>query len=514
MPLRRALSAAMLVVLLQPASRSPQPLDSIVNIAFVPDIRVFTTMAAINMAGFNLESPGYTMHPLRVELRRRLAAMPEDLKSRLKRFYQARRVELDEQAQHTKYLSFALAVGPPPQFEPSMKAAELPREVADLLGFEALLVDFYHRAGVQTIWPEYRAAYLREMESYKPLLRRTVLEALSYMRTPARLVLDRQIIFIPDLLGPFNVTNARIVGGSYYLIIGPAGRPEDNQMGLRHEYLHFIIDPLVEKYAAQIMKKQSLLKVVGQQPALQKQFRNDLTLVFAESLINAVSFRIAGLEPQQVERRLVEHYSQGLILEPALYDLLSRFEGQTASLPEWFEILVSSIDLKFEEQERPRLMASLKEGLPTTARPPAQPPDRSLNDKVSQASALMEQRNWDKAEELLRSVIEADAGHAGAWFGLGQVATKKGELQAALLAYRKVLDLPGVDPRRRAWAHVWAGVVLANLERFDEARVEFEKALAIEGDVAGAREEARRKLEELKGNREIGDLGLGIDTFL
>lgn len=502
--------AAWLSLLSAPKQAPPlRPVDNIVNVNFVPDVRVFTVMAAINVAGFNVEGAGRQMHPLRIRLRSQLEALPQDLKTRLKRFYESRKVELDDRSQQTKYLSFALAIGPPPQFPPVIKASALPRPVADLLGFEAVLSEFYTKAQIPAIWPEYRQEYLREIESYKPVLRQTIVEALEYMRTPARIMLDRQIIVIPDLLGPYGVTNARIIGGSYYLILGP-GQPEDNRPQLRHEYLHFVIDPLAEKYVAQILKHSpALLKIVQQQPSLEAQFRGDLLLVFSESLINAVNLRIeqAGaplgspgpkpVPPERVEAQLVKDYDRGLILEPAMYEFLKRFEAQPTSLPEWFENLISAIDPKVEEHERPAQIAAMRQRQ-TAATAPSAPAPPAYVEKLHRANALLQQGQWDAARSLLREVLDVDADNGSAWFGLAQIAAHDSELEAALENYRKVTSSERAAGWIRAWSHVRAAGILEFLERSGEARVELEKALAVAGDVRGAHEEARKRLEKLR----------------
>src|SRR5262245_66047827 len=56
------------------------------NVAILPDLRLFTTMAALNAAGFDIEF-GSQYHPVREAVRRYSAGVDPDLIAQLKNFY-------------------------------------------------------------------------------------------------------------------------------------------------------------------------------------------------------------------------------------------------------------------------------------------------------------------------------------------------------------------------------------------------------------------------------------------
>src|SRR5437773_2658316 len=135
------------------------------------------------------------------------------------------------------YLILLLTIAAPPA-----KPAQL------IDGFESLVRETWEKGDLAGLWNTIRPFYLQEIEIYRPLIRGTILECLRYLRTEARVALDRQVIFTPDLLNGYGIVNARNIGDNYYLLVGPSRLSPRPTRGIRHEYLHFMVDPLMAKY--------------------------------------------------------------------------------------------------------------------------------------------------------------------------------------------------------------------------------------------------------------------------
>src|SRR3989442_24875 len=87
------------------------------NVTVQPDLRMFTTMAALNAAGFDVEF-GSEYHPVREAVRKYAKEVDPDLLARLKAFYSSHKGGEGDDAQLAKYISLAVSVSDPPAFKP------------------------------------------------------------------------------------------------------------------------------------------------------------------------------------------------------------------------------------------------------------------------------------------------------------------------------------------------------------------------------------------------------------
>ena len=80
-----------------------------VNVRVESDPRTLIVMAAINVAGFDAETGGLPLSPLRAELRKDLVNIDPQLRARLSAFYKAhRRPGVDEMTDATRYAALSL----------------------------------------------------------------------------------------------------------------------------------------------------------------------------------------------------------------------------------------------------------------------------------------------------------------------------------------------------------------------------------------------------------------------
>src|SRR3989442_15781737 len=87
------------------------------NVTVQPDLRLFTAMAALNAAGFDVEF-GSQYHPVREAVRKYDSEVDPDLVARLKGFYAARKGDQTDEAQLPKYISLAVSLTDAPTLKP------------------------------------------------------------------------------------------------------------------------------------------------------------------------------------------------------------------------------------------------------------------------------------------------------------------------------------------------------------------------------------------------------------
>src|SRR5215467_111701 len=113
---------------------APGPLQT-TNVTVQPDMRLFTTMAALNAAGYDVEF-GSEYHPVREAARKYAMEVDADLLARLKDFYRSHKGQETDDVQLAKYISLAVSVGDAPAFKPITTREEfLPPDARSVIGF-------------------------------------------------------------------------------------------------------------------------------------------------------------------------------------------------------------------------------------------------------------------------------------------------------------------------------------------------------------------------------------------
>src|SRR5579871_1460512 len=89
------------------------------------DMRFFTTMVALNAAGFDVEL-GAQYHPVRIAARNLGEKLDPDLRRRLREFYEAHKKNETDEAQLSKYISLVVMATAPPELKLSSRVKVLP----------------------------------------------------------------------------------------------------------------------------------------------------------------------------------------------------------------------------------------------------------------------------------------------------------------------------------------------------------------------------------------------------
>src|SRR5438876_8702950 len=112
------------------------------GVIFQPDLRMFTMMAALNAAGFDVEF-GSQYHPVRETVRKYAQGVDPDLIARLKAVYNSRKGSQTDEAQLAKYISLAVNVTDAPAFKPVLREEALPPDARGVIGFLDPMREFY-----------------------------------------------------------------------------------------------------------------------------------------------------------------------------------------------------------------------------------------------------------------------------------------------------------------------------------------------------------------------------------
>ncbi len=444
---------------------------------------LFTMLAALNAAGYNTAIDSPDNSPLRKQLREYLAQKKIPVVKDIHDFYAFKSPSI------APYLSLALSVTGPPDFNYRERTVDVPPDAAALEPFVPLLIRFYQEAQIAELWKRVQPAFDAEIARYHEPLSNITLLVNSYLRSPSAGYMGRHFQVFIDLLAAPNQVQSRSYGNEYFVVVTPAKEP--NIFELRHTYLHFVIEPLASKYATEIMHNASLSDYVASAPGLEDSYKNDFLLLTTESLIKAVESRL-DKKPAAVKEAL----QQGFILTPYFAEALAAYEKQPVAMKLYFPEVIANLD---PVKERRRL-----EGVAFTAGPkkPAATTEVAVPEPVLSASgkvlALADtayaKKDWENARGyFLRALdLKGDTGeHAKAYYGLARVALQQHKPELAEQLLRKTVD-SSPDPQTLAWAEVTLGRLWDSQKDHDEAVKHYQAAL----DVKGATDQAHKAAEQ------------------
>lgn len=457
---------------------------------------LFNVLAAINAAGYDAELQSPTNHPLRAQVRQAIAAAKPPSLTKLKEFFAARRTG-SATADLSQYISFALSVDGPPTFKPRYSAAQMPPDTLALAGFSELLATFHHEAGLADLWRQAQPAIDRLVEQYHGPVSQAILDSNIYLRFPTSGAGGRRFQVYLDVLGAPNQVHTRSLADDYFVVITPSVQPRIRDV--RHAYLHYLLDPLAIRYAANLDSKKDVFDLAHGAPLLAEEYKNDPGLLAGMCMVKAVEARMdRSSGPAHVDQAMKE----GFILTAYFYEALAGYEKQEQAFRLYVAELFKNID-PVKEDKRIAQVQFATQRTDRVVRPQApQPAAPSPSaQQLERAETLYKQRQFEAANQEFRAVIQSQApkpDQAKAYYGLARIALQQNNPDLALELFRKILESEP-EPFERAWAHVYlARLAMAASDPDPEtARKQYQAALSVEGASEGARKAAEVEMARL-----------------
>lgn len=385
------------------------------GVEFQTDPRLIIVMAALEAAGFDPTPTGKDPSVFRSQVRRDIANLNLDLRGRLKNFYERNKLPAPATPadQAARYVSLALALGPPPSLEAPDRSEDLPGGLLEVLDFAPLVQEFYRRSGIDEHMVAYSRAYQAEGDRLRPPAADMVRDVLSYLHTRPILVAaervevkaptagkkknapkaysyrqhDRRFFIVPDLLAVPGAINFRIIGDAYYAIVPEGTDPTSSE--LRRAYLQYVIDPLVLRYNREVAaRRDQIRQLLTEREKAGAQVSPDVFLTVSRSLVAAAEARFeetrrlealaqsnrtrlaaardeaarAALNKQtqaemsaiqdEAVARLAEEYERGAVLSFFFADQLKGIETSGFDVANFFPDMIASFDPE-REQRRP-----------------------------------------------------------------------------------------------------------------------------------------------------------------
>lgn len=388
------------------AQRPNLSLDD-VNTFIGVDKRIIVMMAALNIAGYDFETGGRQLTPLRQQMREDLKNTPPDVVRRLRDYFLAHRKATNDAAAVAPYLSLALSLQQPPAFAIDVPPDRLPDDVKEITSFALILEEFYQKTGFSRLLPKYIEAYMKAAETYPEAVGLALGNVLNYLHTEPVLELPplinlrnqtapakaekvekkddkksdkngknnkastappvvptfelpnriRQFVIMPDLLNASNAANLRVVRDTYYLLLGPSATPSIEAM--RRSFVGFVLDPLIERQIKEVAAIRGNLRKLMESRGdrLDKEYaERSAYFLITDSLVQATDARMdvmgyAARKNSPEDEALYQlslGYERGAVLVYHFYDQMKAFEPVGVNIRDYVSAMLGNIDFERE----------------------------------------------------------------------------------------------------------------------------------------------------------------------
>jgi len=459
------------------------------------DIRLFTVLTAINVAGYDTGFGSPSDSAVRRVVRGDLKDFRGPSLTRLKNFYQ-QNLQNDPVSNLSQYITFALTCGEPPTFDVTANLpTDLPPSVQRLRALSPILSEFYSEADIEELWNRYQPAYDNEIARYQESLIGMLLQTGSYLRFSPTSQQTRSFKIYFSLMGAPNQVTSRSNHGEIHVVLPASTNLRLDE--IRQAFLMHLLDPMSIRYAEDVAKKEVLARSALFAPALSETYKTNFQLLVSKSLANAIEVRLSDAADGDKQTRVGQFLKQGFILTLYFYEKLVEYEAQPEAFSRYYRKLIQQIDLKDE--------AKRLQGIEFVA-PPEKPASSPVRPKISELDRLLnEAEGYFRLEDLEQSrakfeeaLVEAGGRNAQAEYGLARVAAFEGEPDLAREYFEKAI-VSTDDKHIRAMSHVYIARIEDLVGNREQAVEHYQLALAVGDSSPRVRELAEGGLKEAFG---------------
>jgi Tetratricopeptide repeat len=458
--------------------------------------QIFATMCALDAAGFDAEESTFAEMPARLALREDLLKMQGPSTDAIRQFYREHALA-DSADTLSRYITFALVSGPPPDFEFQTDHDSLPPDVLSIEGFQKLLPNFYKEAHLDIRWARIQPEYEPTLERYRSALRRIVTVSDAYLREIDKPANGRSFtVYVEPLVG--TRTNFRNFGDHYSIVVGTG--LESHQDAIQHSYLHFMLDRLVLRYRPAIDKKIAILALASPAPQLPVEYHDDFVSFTDECLIKAVELRLRHLSHDQLEAAMVEADQSGFILVRTFVAELQQFEKSEPAMSYYFPDMITGIDVLAEQKRMQTVKFVAAGSAPATVQKSgaqnAQPTE--LERWLDEGNRDIARRDATAATATFQTALAKYPDDPRAMYGLAISSILSGDGDRAKEIFEKLVAPNPAAPKDTsvlAWSHVYLGRIHDLEDERDQAVKEYRAGLAVDGAPESARAAAQNGID-------------------
>ena len=473
---------------------------------------LFALATALNACGYDadLERSAPIRGEVRAEMNEILAASEPARTSRDAFCGYLRQHKLQDGALNVgQYVSLALYLSPPPALTANVDETQLPPQAAAVVNVLPLLRSFAEATQLHLVFvrhrPEYEALVTRVHDPLSQMLLRTNL----YLHQPVSSYDGRRfLVLLEPMLSP-AVTNARIYGSDYIIVMSPDNRATGDPVrmdDIRHIYLHYVVEPMVYSRGSAMQRIQPLLRGVADAP-IPFEDKSDVEALLTECLIKAIEAHLYHLpdappvKPAGKIRADMDRYDAaklvfdretaaaqhvvairderaGWVLTGYFYQALSTMEHTGDGLRDEIAPMIYGMDVEGERKRASEIAFVAENNRDPLGGVEITKPEAP--EGVALAEADLQKGNLPDAADLAaKAMVDPSADHGRAQYVLARIDLMEGDPGKAMQGFTQTLKLSH-DPRTLAWSHIYMGRLYDTLDPPDRSHAvaEYEAALA------------------------------------
>ncbi len=473
---------------------------------------LFEVATALNVCGYDgdLDHSAPVRSEVRAELNEVLGASESARTSRDAMCAYVAQHRLQDSAQNVgQYVSLALYLSPPPELTPNVDETQLPPQAAAVVNVLPLLRTFAEATQLHLVFVKHRAEYEALAARVHDPMTQTLLNTNIYLHQPVSTYDGRRfLVLLEPMLSP-AVTNARIYGTDYIIVMSPDNRGTGDPVRMedvRHIYLHYVVEPMVYSRGSAMERIQPLLRGVADAP-IGFEYKNDVEALLTECLIKAIEAHLYAIpdaapkKPKSKARGDIDQYEAakaiydrenvaaqnvlavrderaGWVLTGYFYRALGALERNGGGLREEIAPMIYGMDVDGERRRAQGIVFVPEAGRDPLGRNVAAKPHTPEGVELAEAD-LMKGEIPEAADLAGKAMADPAGDHGRARYVLARIDLMEGDPDKAIQGFEETLKMSH-DPRTVAWSHIYLGRLYDNMNPPDRphAVAEYQAALA------------------------------------
>ncbi|MEW6753491.1 MAG: DUF4932 domain-containing protein [Candidatus Latescibacterota bacterium] len=225
---------------------------------------------------------------------------------------------------------------------------------SSLPGLDSVLAELYASADLGALWQEHLPSYKADAARSRPLVARSLQATWDYLRAPmdAR---HGSVRVVPNLLMAYHCATVFVhpSSGTVHVVRGACTEGGRYDLAIAHELLHTVVDAAVEGSLHLVLGQGELMTLVQDLPTIRDNYGGSLLQVVTESLVRALTKRLArdAYTPAEAERETLREYGQGFVLiRHFVEQLAAKYEMDDRPLVLVLPEMLAAVDTAVEQE--------------------------------------------------------------------------------------------------------------------------------------------------------------------
>ncbi len=299
-----------------------------------PNLNIFTLYCYLNTVGYDDENNRNGMHPKRIEIRHKLFETAKKYNTdAFINFFTENYINKKIHLFHFNACSLSLSD------DEQFSVINNNYSTGLLPDLNKMLKDFYNHFNIKELWEGMTESHRIICEKYQVVSENIIKTTQDYFYEKQKE--KTEITIIPNLLESYFRNKSILINDNLYLLIGPYKNNGTHTEGIIHEYIHLLVNPVIEKYEKLINNKERYFNRISKTKQITGSYNNWRSYI-SESTVRALALAVykdvGNLSDDVVERSLNTLNEQGFLLSKKLIEIIN-----SCSKPQRIELILNKL---------------------------------------------------------------------------------------------------------------------------------------------------------------------------